>query len=137
MAFWGYPSTLPAMSGYTDRNGHSLQALSSRSVNYSNLSADDAAWLVRYAGQAIQANYGQTNTGAPSGEVPGVFVNVFGFGSGAHSEYREAYSATAWDDMLYNELSNGRPFIPPGRLTMMLITVIALSVTAIVRAIIP
>ena len=115
IAFWGYPSTLPALSGYTDTNGHSLQALSSRSVNYSNLSADDAAWLVRYAGQAIQANYGQTTTGAAQAAVPGALVNLFGFGSGAHSEYREAYSATAWDDMLYNELSNGRPFILSGQ----------------------
>ena len=115
MAFWGYPSTLPAMSGYSDQNGHYLQALSSRSINYQNMTADDAAWLVRYAGQAIGANYGQTNTGATSTAIPTTFVNVFGFGKNALNIYRNVYNSSDWDDLLYNELSNGRPFILNGQ----------------------
>lgn len=115
LAFWGYPSTLPAMSGYSDQNGHYLEALSSRSINYSNMTADDAAWLVRYAGQAVKASYGQTSTGAPSTVIPSTFVNVFGFGGNPLNIYRNAYNSSDWDDLLYNELSKGRPFILNGQ----------------------
>ncbi len=79
------------------------------------MTADDAAWLVRYAGQAIGANYGQTNTGATSTAIPTTFVNVFGFGKNALNIYRNVYNSSDWDDLLYNELSNGRPFILNGQ----------------------
>lgn len=115
LAFHGNPTTLPSISGYSDENGHYLEALSSRSINYSNMTADDAAWLVRYAGQAIRANYGQTTTGAVGALIPITFVNVFGYGQNIQNIYRNAYSSTDWDDLLYNELSKGRPFILSGQ----------------------
>lgn len=115
LAFHRYPATLPALNGYKDNNGNNLEALSSRGVDYSNLNADDAAWLVRYAGQAIRANYGQSATIALGGYIPGVLANTFGYGKGVHNEYRQAYNANDWDDLLYKELSEGRPFILSGQ----------------------
>lgn len=115
MAFHRYPTTLPALSGYSDNNGHYLESLSSRSIDYSNLTADDAAWLVRYAGQSVRVNYGQTNTEVSTAMVPAAMMNQFGYGQGLQTIYREAYNSTDWDDLLYAELSKGRPFILGGQ----------------------
>jgi len=115
MAFYGYPSTLPSLSGYSDNNGHRLESLNSRNINYSSLTADDAAWLSRYAGQALKSSYGAQNTDASGELVASVLINTFGFSRTAHNEYRDAYSSYEWDDLLYNELSNGRPFILSGQ----------------------
>ena len=115
MAFHGYPSTMPSLSGYTDANGNNLEALSSRSINYSNFTSDDAAWLARYAGQALRTTYSANGSSAKGELVQSVMVKTFGFDLTTHNVYRDAFSATEWDDLLYDELSHGRPFILTGQ----------------------
>ena len=115
LAYYGYPSTLPSISGYTDGNGHYLESLSSCSINYTNMTVNDAALLARYAGQAVRVNYGQTNSSASGASIPSALVYQFGYGQGVQNVYRDAYNSSDWDDILYRELSNGRPFILSGQ----------------------
>ena len=114
LAFHGYPTNLPALAGYTDDNGTYLQALAASYIDYNNMSYYDPALLVRYCGQSVKATYGSQATGASSGAIPSALVNNFGYDRGTHNVYRDAYSANDWDDLLYNELRNGRPFILSG-----------------------
>ena len=104
LAYHRYPSTLPSMGAYTDASGHYLESLGSRSVDYSNLTYDDAAWMVRYAGQALRVDYDQSSSSAPSASIPSVLVNRFGYSQGVHNIYRDAYKASDWDDLLYTGL---------------------------------
>ena len=114
MAFHKYPSNLPALEAYTDANGHYMEALQATSIDYDNMSTYDPAILARYCGQAMQANYSTNNTGAGAERMPSVLVRKFGFDESACNAYRSAYNSQEWDDLLYKELSEGRPFILSG-----------------------
>lgn len=115
MAYHKYPTSLPALDGYTDGNGTALPALPANGMDYSNLTDEYAAILVRYCGQAVQADYGTDATSASGLNIPSMLVNKFGFDQGVHNVYRNAYSAGDWDDILYKDLSEGRPFILSGQ----------------------
>ena len=115
MVYHKYPTNLPALDAYTDANGINLPALPANYMDYNDLSGDNPALLVRYCGQAIKADYSAKATGARSGSIPSVLYRFFGYDQGVHNVYRNAYNSEAWDDVLYNELSSGRPFILSGQ----------------------
>lgn len=115
LVFHGYPTNLPALPAYTDDNGNHLDALQANYMDYQNMSYYDPAILVRYCGQAVKVSYGKQATGGSSGAIPPALVNLFGLDKGTHNVYRASYSAKGWDDLLYNELSSGRPFILSGQ----------------------
>ena len=115
MAFHKYPNNLPALEAYTDKNGNQLDALQANYIDYDNMSSTDAAILVRYCGQGIQASYSPQYTSSDATTIPSALVRKFGFDEGACSAYRTAYNCQEWDDLLYKELSEGRPFILAGQ----------------------
>lgn len=114
MAHWKYPYTLPALNAYTTEKGISVSALNSRSINWDSATNDDFAWVARYCGQSVDMNYGTGSSSASSGKIPAAMVGKFGFDKNLHNVYRNGYSKKTWDDMLYNELQNNRPFILSG-----------------------
>ena len=115
MAFHKYPNNLPALEAYTDKNGNNLDALQANYIDYDNMSSTDAAILVRYCGQGIQASYSPQYTSSDATTIPNALVRKFGFDEGACNIYRAAYNSQEWDDLLYKELSEGRPFILAGQ----------------------
>ena len=115
MAFHKYPNNLPALEAYTDKNGNNLDALQANYIDYDNMSSTDAAILVRYCGQGIQASYSPQYTSSDATTIPNALVRKFGFDEGACNVYRAAYNSQEWDDLLYKELSEGRPFILAGQ----------------------
>ena len=115
MAFHKYPNNLPALEAYTDKNGNQLDALQANYIDYDNMSSTDAAILVRYCGQGIQASYSPQYTSSDATTIPNALVRKFGFDEGACNVYRAAYNSQEWDDLLYKELSEGRPFILAGQ----------------------
>ena len=115
MAFHKYPNNLPALEAYTDKNGNNLDALQANYIDYDNMSSNDAAILVRYCGQGIQASYSPQYTSSDATTIPNALVRKFGFDEGACNIYRAAYNSQEWDDLLYKELSEGRPFILAGQ----------------------
>jgi len=110
-----YPETLPALEGYTDNNGNMLDAMGTYHMDYSSGSGESQAALVRYCGQAIKANYGANMTGAFHTMIATVLARKFGLDEGVHHVYRDSYNAYEWDDLLYQELKEGRPFILSGQ----------------------
>ena len=70
-------------------------------------SALETARLVRYCAQSVKMNFGKSSSSATSQR--NAFVYYFGFDKDAQQLARTDYSATEWENMVYNELANGRP----------------------------
>lgn len=89
---------------------------------YNSRSTDAAkravANLMKYCGVSVEMDYGRSSTGG-SGAVAQYVVTAlkkyFGYDAGASYVYRSNYSDDAWDELIYNELANGRPVHYSGR----------------------
>ena len=77
--------------------------------NESNTSAgaNEVAKLLKYCGQSVQMDYKDKVSSAFSQVV--AFTKYFGYDINARFESREDFSASDWENMIYTELSNGRP----------------------------
>ena len=89
---------------------------------YSSRSSDAAkravAKLMLYCGVSVEMDYGRSSTGgsgAVSQYVVSALKKYFGYDAGASYVYRSKYSDDAWDELIYNELANGRPVHYSGR----------------------
>ena len=72
------------------------------------------AQLMHYCGVAVKMDYTNSSSGAQSSEVPVAFQKYFGYGSQTRIVYENSYSEEAWDNLLYSELAQGRPFYLSG-----------------------
>ncbi len=72
------------------------------------------AQLMHYCGVSVKMDYTNSSSGAQSSEVPGAFQKYFGYGSKTRIVYQNSYSEEGWDDLLYKELAQGRPFYLSG-----------------------
>lgn len=91
-------------------------------VTYNSRSTDAAkravANLMKYCGVSVEMDYGRSSTGgsgAVSQHVVTALKKYFGYDAGASYVYRSNYSDDAWDELIYNELANGRPVHYSGR----------------------
>ncbi|MBO4893151.1 MAG: C10 family peptidase [Prevotella sp.] len=78
---------------------------------------DAVADLMLYCGAAVKMNYRLAENGgstASISSVPEAFKRYFGYSKGVRHISRSAYSDTEWDDMIYKEVSVGRPVIYQG-----------------------
>lgn len=70
-------------------------------------SAQETARLVRYCAQSVKMDFGKSASSATSQR--NAFVYYFGFDKDAQQLARTDYTAAEWEDIVYNELANGRP----------------------------
>lgn len=75
-------------------------------------SADAVAELMRYCGQAVEMNYGVDESGAF--EMPRHLIQYFGYGKNAKYVTMSQYTESQWEEILYKELSEGRPMLYGG-----------------------
>ena len=75
-------------------------------------SADAVAELMRYCGQAVEMNYTIDESGAF--EMPRHLIQYFGYSKNAKYITMSQYTITQWEDILYKELSEGRPMLYGG-----------------------
>ena len=68
--------------------------------------------LMRYCGQAVNMNYGISESGTNVSASD--MVNYFGYGKTAKTVYRMFYTVADWEDLIYNELFYGRPVLYGG-----------------------
>ena len=74
--------------------------------------------LMLYCGVSVEMDYGCSSTGgsgAVSAYVVSALKNYFGYDAGGRYVWRSSYSDDAWDELIYNELANGRPVHYSGR----------------------
>ena len=91
--------------------------LDSYSSSYDPQNANAVAELMYHAGASVLMKYGTMQTGgssASSAKIPGALSSYFGYDKSAHNEYRGCYSDEVWEDMVYAELSNGKPVLYSG-----------------------
>ena len=73
------------------------------------------AQLMQYAGYAVKMQYGRNSSGAYTDDIPVAFTRYFGYDSTSlHIAYRNDYSQTDWDNLIYGELESGRPVVYNG-----------------------
>ena len=71
------------------------------------------SYMMRYCGESVETDYDITS-GAVTKKAANALSTYFGYSG---TSYHEAvnYSSTAWADLLYNEVFNGRPVIMGGQ----------------------
>lgn len=67
------------------------------------------AQLIRYCGQATYMQYGPESSGSDHQQVVEALVKYFGYYNTARAAKRIQYSIDEWEDLIYGELSEGRP----------------------------
>lgn len=75
-------------------------------------SADAVAQLMRYCGQLMETNYGPGGSSA-SCDVEKL-AEYFGYSTHALEKTRSSYTTSDWEEMIYQELSEGRPVLYSG-----------------------
>ena len=71
------------------------------------------AWLMLYAGCAAHMQYGLSASGTSDPYIPTALNDYFNYD--AKLVYRSDYDQSTWEDMIYQELVEGRPMIYNGR----------------------
>ena len=74
---------------------------------------DAVAWLMLYAGCAAHMQYGMNASSTSDPYIPTAFNDYFNYD--AKLVYRSDYDQSDWEDMIYQELFEGRPLIYNGR----------------------
>ena len=110
---------------YTMANGRVIDGLPVTSFDWDNM-VDDykntttteeqqnaVAKLMRYCGQTIQMDYTPTLSLGAYYDTD-LLVNCFGYDPGVYWAQYGNYSVSSWDELLYNELREGRPLIYAG-----------------------
>ena len=119
-------TTTAEIPSYKTRNGiYELPAIAAGStINWSNMKEDYSksytseqatavAYLMLYCGYAVKMNYGPSS-GAYTTDVDNALKNYFGYAETTQYVNRNCYSYANWTDLIYNELSQGRPVIYAG-----------------------
>lgn len=75
------------------------------------------AELMQYCGAAVHMQYANSANGgsqASVGNIPEALQTYFGFDRNVRFENRKNYTEAEWEDLIYNEVANGRPVIYGG-----------------------
>ncbi|MBO4821472.1 MAG: C10 family peptidase [Prevotella sp.] len=72
------------------------------------------AQLMRYCGQGVMMDYGHDASSAYTNDVVLALRTYFGYDVNTRFERKSDYSAQGWDNLIYNELKNGRPVVYSG-----------------------
>ncbi len=68
------------------------------------------ARLMRYCGQTVQMTYTPDFSGAMYYDVD-MLTQLFGYDQGVYAAHAEDYTVSGWDELIYNELKEGRPLV--------------------------
>ena len=114
-----------ALEGYTtSTNGYVLNPLDAiTSFDWDNMTDEKptttaskaaVAQLLRYCGQALQANFGQYGTSGSMAKTANALKNYCGYNIGVSLENKYYYTQTEWEEMVYAQLAEGKPVIING-----------------------
>ena len=81
---------------------------------YNDTQAAAVAYLMKACGYAVGMSYGLDASGASSQNIVKALVNNFLYDPGMTFEGRISYSASEWDEKIYNNLKSGSPIIYNG-----------------------
>lgn len=121
MKRWNYPEHGTGSFSYTD-DGHTFSAdfgsttydwdnmlTSYKGVAYTDDNIKAVGTLMYHAGVALEMHYGTGESGATTFSIGPVLVKYFGYDKSVRYEDRQFYTDEDWEELIYNELSAGRP----------------------------
>lgn len=127
MKFYEYPTTGTGSHSYTSETSQETfsanfgnttydwgNMLDDYSSGYSDTQANAVATLMFHAGVSVDMDYGKDGSGASNSAIAPALVNYFDYDKSIRNEKREYYSDEEWEDLVYEELSEGRPIIYAG-----------------------
>ncbi len=82
---------------------------------YNDTQAAAVAYLMQACGYAVEMGYGASASGAQSFKLVNAMVTYFKYSADAIYREREAYSTSAWTQMVYDNIRNVGPVIYDGR----------------------
>lgn len=85
--------------------------------NSSTAAKEEVAELMYACGVSVDMIYGNANdggSGAYSDDIPGAMIDYFDYDKGAKYVTRARYSDSKWQELIYTELSEGRPVLYGG-----------------------
>ena len=114
MSVYKHPTTGYGLKQYT-HSVYGSQSANFGSTTYnwdlmSNTSANEhVALLLYHLGVSVSMNYGYDGSGAYSSNVPAAISSYFDYSSKSKYIKKSNYTDTEWQDILVEELQNGRP----------------------------
>ena len=81
---------------------------------YTEAQGNAVAHLMRWAGWSVDMEYAASMSGSATGRIEKALRQCFGYDKNVHWVNYGEYSLDAWEELIYNELANGRPVIYNG-----------------------
>lgn len=110
-----YPQKANSIGSYSTSTGIDLPSIESTTFDWDNFNEDEIAKLMRYCGQSVMMTYGIGTSSASMYDVEGALESTFRFSVCTALIEHNNYNETQWSELLYAELSSGRPMIYGGR----------------------
>lgn len=85
--------------------------------NYTDAQKTAVADLMLYCGRSVNMDYGFSSSGAITRDVVSALTTYFGYSTTTKYVSRSYYSYANWTDLIYHELSQGRPVLYGGQST--------------------
>ncbi len=117
MKFWAFPTTETGYHSYTHPEYGFLEAtfgnynFSSMQNSYPTTASRE---LLFHCGVSVDMDYGPYGSGANSNYAEYALKYYFDYSLGLILEYKNSYSQSQWEQILRNELDNGRPMYYAG-----------------------
>ncbi len=83
--------------------------------DYSDEEANAVATLMFHAGVSVNMEYGTGESSANSYLIGYALATYFGYDKAVRNEFRQYYTDEKWEDLVYQELSAGRPVLYSGQ----------------------
>jgi len=123
MKFWAYPTQGVGSNSYTHPTYGILSANFGNTTynyaampNYLNYTPNTSvSTLLFHCGVALNMDYSPNGSGSYVTAVRPAFVNFFNYETTAQAVYKYAYTNENWENLLKNELENGRPVFYHGQ----------------------
>ena len=96
-------------------NWSAMQTTYTGEEEKTDASAQAVATLMKYCGYSVRMNYGSNASSAYLIDVGSALKSYFGYESTVTHYSRYKYTYSSWVDMIYNELSQGRPVLYAGQ----------------------
>ena len=109
-----YGFSMPAIPAGSTLNWSNM--IDSYSGDYTSAQATAVAYLMMYCGCSVKMDYGPSS-GAQTSYVATALKNYFGYKTTTQYLSRSFYTYANWTDLLYHELSQGRPVVYGGQAT--------------------
>lgn len=82
-----------------------------RANGYTPAESDAVAYLMKACGYSVDMNYGTSASGTQGVLIAAALVKYFNYDGNCHAAYRMAYSASEWNQMVYDNIANCGPMI--------------------------